>query len=283
MFLSLSFLLIFAVSPPNDSRPLTALLHEIPASVPFHPEWEVSSKDRDLSAILSQPFTYLGEGHQCIAFQSQDERYVLKFPFQPSLPSSRWHPFPFLAAKHQRQFSRRSHKKLMKDSARYLTAFQEMKEETGLVYVHLNRSSSLNCKVQLKDKTGRLQTIDLNPVEFILQKKAQLIAPALERWMKEGKIEQAQQGITNLVQLFYTRFTKGLEDPEQFLEGNFGFLGTQAVQIDIGHLRKQRELQDKAVEKEKIRRLLDPLKQQLQSSYPELGLHLEAAFQKIWE
>ncbi len=103
----------------------------------------------------------------------------------------------------------------------------------------------------------------------------------LVQWMKEGHIDKAKQGLSNLVKLFYTRFSKGIEDPEQHLEGNFGFLGTEAIQIDIGHIRKQQPL-DKAVEKEKIWRLLAPLKKQLESNYPELDRHLETAFQTVW-
>lgn len=270
-----SFFLLFAVSPMNGT-----FLQEIPASVPFHPEWEISSKDPMLNAILSQPFTYLGEGHQCIAFESQDHQYVLKIPLRKSPPW--WHQLPFLAQKQQKEITYSIHKKLIKDSARYLLAFEHLREETGLIYVHLNRTTFLNRKIQVQDKAGKHHIIDLDPIEFFLQKKAQLIIPTLDQWMKEGQIDHAKQGLTNLVKLFYTRFSKGIEDPEQHLEGNFGFLGTEAVQIDIGHIRKQQQPLDKAVEKEKIWRLLAPLKKQLESNYPELDRHLETAFQTIW-
>jgi hypothetical protein len=277
MFCFFSFFLLLAVNP-NISQ---SFLQEIPASVPFHPEWEIPSKDSSLNAVLSQSFTYLGEGHQCIAFESEDGRYVLKMPLQKSPSDSWWHRMPFLAQKHQGKISHRMHKKLIKNSARYLLAFEQLKEETALVYVHLNRTTSLNRKLQVQDKAGLRHIIDLDHVEFFLQKKAQLIIPAIDQWMKEGQIDKAKLGLTNLVKLFYTRFSKGIDDPEQCLEGNFGFLGTEAVQIDIGHIRKQPL--DKAVEKEKVQRLLAPLKQQLQSNYPALALHLEAAFQKIWD
>lgn len=252
-----------------------------PTSIPFHPEWEIPSKDSSLNAILSQSFTYLGEGHQCIAFESEDKCYVLKIPLQKSPSGSWWRRIPFLAQKHQGKISRRMHKKLIKDSARYLLAFEQLKEETGLVYVHLNRTTSLNRKLQIQDKAGKLYNMDLDHVEFFLQKKVQLIFPAIDQWMKEGQIDKAKLGLTNLVKLFYTRFTKGIEDPEQNLEGNFGFLGTEAVQIDIGHIRQQPL--DKTKEKEKIQHLLAPLKQQLQSSYPALAHHLEITFQKVWD
>lgn len=271
-----SFFLLFAVSPSHG--PSGAFL-EIPASVPFHPEWEIASKD--VNTILSQSFTYLGEGHQSIAFESQDGQYVLKFPLRKSSSSHWWRQLPFFAQKHQAKITHRIHKKLIKDSARYLLAFEQLKKETGLVYMHLNRTTSLNRKLQIQDKTGLHHTLDLDHVEFFIQKKAQLILPAIEQWMKDQQIDKAKQGLTNLVKLFYTRFSKGIDDPEQYLEGNFGFLGTEAVQIDIGHIRKLQ--QPLAIAKEKVRRLLAPLKQQLQSNYPELDRHLETAFQTAWE
>src|ERR1700722_2869530 len=51
--------------------------------LPFNSKWEVSSPSPEQKAlidkILSQNFTYLGKGAQSYAFESQDQKFVLKF------------------------------------------------------------------------------------------------------------------------------------------------------------------------------------------------------------
>ncbi len=275
MFRFFSLIVFFASQAIGNYLNCNELrLREIPASVPFHPEWEISP-ELSLNAIFSQPFTYLGEGHQCIAFESPDG-YVLKFPLLRAHASPWWHRLPFFAEKYRNLHAHRIHKKLKNDSVRYLLAFEQLKEETGLVYVHLNRTSSLNLKVLLTDKNGLQHSIDLDHVEFFIQKKAQLLYPAIEEWMSLGQIHQAQQGLSSLVKLFCKRLAKGIQDSEQCLEGNFGFIGTDAIQIDLGHLRKKEPPYDKTLETEKITNLLAPLKQHLSSKYPELVNHLKS-------
>jgi hypothetical protein len=253
-------------------------LREIPSDVPFHSAWEMAPPT-NLNAIFSQPFTYLGEGHQCIAFVS--ENYVLKFPLLRPHATPWWQGLPFLAKKYQDLHTHRIYKKLKKDSVRYFLVLDALQAETGLVYVHLNRTSTLNTKVQVTDKQGLSHTIDLDQVEFVLQKKAQLVYPALQTWMGQGHIHQAKEGLSNLVKLLCKRFQKGIEDPEQCLEGNFGFIGTEAIQIDFGHLRKKETPVDPILEKKKIKNLLTPLKQQLALDYPELSHYLEELLQRL--
>ncbi|MBS0649211.1 MAG: hypothetical protein JSS10_08320 [Verrucomicrobia bacterium] len=271
----LVFALFFLSQVLGNDLPCNLLnLREIPAEVPFHCAWEMTPP-ANLSALLSQSFTYLGEGHQCLAFVSEDQQYVLKFPLLRPHPSPWWHKLPFYARKHQHLHAHRIYKKLKKDSVRYFLALDTLKAETGLVYVHLNRTSILNTKVQITDKEGLQHIIDLDQVEFLLQKKAQLVYPALQAWMNQGQIHQAKEGLFNLVQLLYKRLEKGVDDPEQNLEGNFGFIGTEAIQIDLGHLRKKKQPTNPVIEKKKIENLLAPLKQQLAADYPQLSQYLE--------
>ncbi len=251
--------------------------YEIPASLPFRPEWELSSlSPSEQDHIFSQPFSYLGKGHQCIAFESQDQRYVLKFPYHTHrLPHALIHNLPFFKNRYEQKLTRSIQKKLSKDAEPLRLAFTRLKEETGLVAIHWNRTSTLGRTITITDDANQTYLINLDHAAFAVQKKAELLYPCLERWMNSGEAHLAKEGLSRLVAFLHERPSKGLEDPEAILEGNFGFIGTAPVQIDTGHLRQRVHPCNPEVDNEKIWQLLLPLKKQLDASYPDLGAYLE--------
>ncbi len=257
--------------------------YAIPPSLPFHPEWELSSlAPSEEMQIFSQPYTYLGKGEQSIAFESEDHRYVLKFPYHSHrLPPSWFHWIPILGERYENKLTRSIHKNLSHDAQSLLLAFESWKDETGLIALHWNRTSTLCRSITLVDGEQKAHTVDLDTVAFTIQKKADLIYPTLEKWMQSGHDDLAKEGLRRLVKFLYQSREKGIEDEDKHLEDNMGFIGTCPMHIDFGHLIKSERHCDPEVERKEIQHLLLPLKCHLDTSYPELSQFLEQQYTDI--
>lgn len=254
--------------------------YAIPPSLPFHPEWELSSLSPDEQRkIFAQPYTYLGKGEQSIAFESEDHRYVLKFPYHHHrLPPSWLQWIPLLGKRYEEKLNRSIHKSLIHDAHSLMLAFKAWKEETGLIALHWNRTSTLRCSIVLVDGDHMIHTVDLDTVAFTIQKKANLIYPTLAQWMESGQDDLAKEGLSRLVKFLYHCREKGIEDEDKHLENNMGFIGTTPMHIDFGHLKKREHPCNPEVERKEIQQLLLPLKEHLDTTYPELSQFLEEQY-----
>jgi hypothetical protein len=233
---------------------------EIPPAILFHPEWEAPSVsfEKDLFAY---PYVYLGKGKQCQAFESTSGKYVIKF-----LSFCRKNP---------PQRIQQIEKNLGKIASHYLLAFTAFQQETGLIDLHLNRTENYP-SIRVKDAFGVKYTIDLNTTAFVIQRRAKPFEKTILEWAESNEFDKARKGLSDLLHLFATRSSHGLEDPESHFEGNFGFLDERPVQIDVGHLKKRRKQITPEEEKKQLRKLLSPFQKELSKRFPQLGEHLEA-------
>lgn len=258
-------------------------LRKILSSRPSYPEWEIAPPPLEemaaIKAALSQPYRYLGKGAQLYAFASDDEQYVLKFFRQEHLRPRVW--FWILPAFHRKEKTQCSFRKLQKDFKSYKIAYESLKEETGLLYLHLNKSEDLHLKIPVYDKIGVEHWIELDQMEFILQKKAEMVYPTLTNWIEKNDISKAKSALTELVQVLKNRFTKEIFDKDPDLNTNFGILNGHPIQIDVGRFSKDNFYSNKEVYKLEITRITDNLKQWLEESCPELSLHLQREIQQL--
>ncbi len=223
----------------------------ITSELPFHPEWVVenTSEEQALKA-LSQPYRFLGKGAQSFVFASEDGKWVIKF---------------------FRHHHLKKNSKLAKDFGSYKIAFERLRTETGLLYLHLNKTNHLLQTLDLIDKLGIHHPINLDQYEFLVQKRAQLAYPALQEWIREGKIEEAKQALTALVDLLRARQEKGIHDKDPDLNTNFGFIGVTPIQFDIGRFK----LREAPPDKNELIRITDNLHQWLMQREPVLDEHLK--------
>ncbi|MBI3236610.1 MAG: hypothetical protein HYZ48_02760 [Chlamydiales bacterium] len=108
--------------------------------------WEIPPPTQEeytlLDEILKQPFRYLAKGNHTFAFVSEDNRYVIKFHKYPShmriLP---WvnRPFAYRFSDKRIRIKEYNHKKLDYNLKSYKDSFCDLKEECGLIYVHINK------------------------------------------------------------------------------------------------------------------------------------------------
>lgn len=153
-------------------------------------------------------------------------------------------------------------------------AFGELKEETGLIYLHLNPTEHLQRQLMIYDACGIRHQIDLDSAKFFLQK----CALPLERHfsqLKEKKADaEAKKSIDSLIELLITRCKKGFADRD-IVNRNFGYIQTQAIEIDSGSFLRNERMHDPLVYKQEIFYATLELKDWLKKNYPEMADYLE--------
>lgn len=235
----------------------------------FHPEWEVGGGSLP-SDILKQPFYYLDSGGQCFAFLSADGQYVLKF-FKNHFRSV----FPLSAKKQAKR-----EKKLLRDFTSYTIAFQELREECGLLYLHINPTEHLQKRVSIVDKLGIQHELSLDQHAFILQKRADLVYPYFERLIQRGEKEEARAAISALVALIADRCQKGIFDEDARIHRNFGFIDKQAILIDVGRLRKDATRMQREVYTQDVRIITKRWRAWLLQQDPSLSAFLDQEIER---
>lgn len=196
---------------------------------------------KEIESILSQPFTFLGSGGQAYAFLSQDGKTVLKLFKHHHLYS-----FSYLKAAPLPSFvtsfinKREEHRADFFQSCKI--AYDELRQETGLLYLQLNKTDHWKRNITLIDKLGISHQVDLDNLEFALQKRASLALPSVKKLIRAGKKEEAKQAIASILNIMAIRCQKGIKDNDNGLRRNMGLLDNQAIAIDIGSFSKDHAL-----------------------------------------
>ncbi len=199
--------------------------------------------------VLSQEFVYLGKGRQCFAFESSDGKYVLKFFNRTRFEYPKCLlkvPLPAFGQKilKSKMAKKQLRKKFFFES--FKLAFAEFKEDTGLLYVHLNKTSHLLYQIRLKTKNGIWHTIDLDQTAFVLQKKAEPILERLSSIRRELGTPGLQRALKAVLQVIHKRCLHQIADDDLDLAINFGFIEERPVIFDAGRFFKNPDLQNAA-------------------------------------
>jgi hypothetical protein len=230
----------------------------ISSNLAYRPEWETAplnaKESRELDAILSQEFTYLGRGAQCWVFASADDQYVIKF------------------FKHYRMRTVNGQDRLERTFRSYKIAYEILRPETGIVYIHLNKTRSLHKTVSLvHEKLERRFNIDLDGVEFLVQRKGARVYPTITQLMEQGDVERAKQMLSNIMKLVMTCSEKGIKARDPFLRTNCGFFGDKAVYIDVGSFAPDESLKTYEGRKREVAWVMNKDMSWLKKNYPELA------------
>lgn len=213
----------------------------ISSDLTFDPRFEAhgldSKKEESVRQILSQEFRYLGKGCQSYVFLSDDGQYVLKFlkyqRFRPQKFLSYFSFIPFVEKYRQKKILQKK-EKLEKLFASWKIAFENLDKETGLIFLHLNKTSHLNTKLTIYDKLGIKHVLNVDDLEFLVQKRADMLCPTITKYMKAGHEEEAKSLLTSLVDMIISEYQRGFGDNDHALMQNTGVIEGQPVHIDVG-------------------------------------------------
>ena len=217
-----------------------------------------NEKQQQLQHIFDQPFVYLGKGSQAYAFVSKDNQYVLKLFKCYHLKPIDWLlklPLPGGSADQYRneQVARRE-KKLQSTLASYRIARDILPTECAIIYLQMVPSPSFSQMVTFTDKIGRTYTIDIAQYGFVLQKKAELIFPVLDRLIYTKNEAAAKAIITSIIELMVQRSKKGIQDQDPDLHKNAGIIDGKVYCIDIGGFHENENIKSAHVMKPDITR-----------------------------
>lgn len=217
--------------------------------LPYQAAWDSSPLDvkeqARIDQLLDQPFHFLGKGNQSYAFESQDQKYVLKFfRFKHLKPSwfLEWMPaIPFLA-EDQKKKERSKQKRLERVFRSYKIAYALDQDNTGVLFIHLNRSKHLQQTMTVIDKLGFKHSVELDSTIFILQEKGRICKEVLGELLKKRKVSETKQKIRALLDMYVSEYKRGLYDKDYNLMHNTGFLNEKPFRLDAGRLHYCEEM-----------------------------------------
>lgn len=216
---------------PICRRPDTFSAKRAAISFRHHPEWDIlplsSPEQQHINQILSQPFRHLAGGSQSFAFESADGKYVIKF-----FRIKRLVPRPIHCFRPKKIANRQRNLHLLFNA--YKLMYEKFRKESGLVYIHLNKSKDLNLTLRVTDRMNQEHLVDLDEVPFIIQEKAELLILRLMRLKGENKSKELNQTIDSFLGLVKQRIKEGITDLDPGIEQNYGFVGDRPIQIDVG-------------------------------------------------
>ncbi len=208
---------------------------KVSSTLPPSPRWSIKELEgkekKQIQSLLSQPFTFLGEGEQSIAFQSKDEKYVLKlFKMRRFTPSILDQLCPHVV--------RRRIRNLNWVFNGYKYAYEDLRKETGVVWIHLAKTDNMHQKLTIVDQEGRRHHLEADETEFVIQEKAELLFHRLGRLAQDGRQAEVEKAIHSVYELVQYRIDKGYADRDKAVSNNYGFVGDRPILLDVGRLYK---------------------------------------------
>lgn len=199
------------------------------------------AEETDSLPSFAESYRYLSHGRQCFVFESPDQKTVIKFFNQNYIRPHWYHSLPAPQGWKEREEKKIAlRRKFYRES--YLLAMRELREESGLLYVHLLKSAKPLPSVTLIDPTGRSIVVDLNRTAFVLQKKAQpYLAHLKEVKQKEGALGLRRE-IDDLIRFVSSRIDKRIADYDHDIDKNLGYLDGRILFIDPGRFFKDEQL-----------------------------------------
>lgn len=184
-----------------------------------------TSVDPSVHEALQQTYRYLGRGHQCYAFGSDDGKYVVKLPrFDRYRLSFFLRSCPFSFIKKQREETRldlERRKEFLLESFRI--AWEELRAQTALMYVHLTETEGLQGPLIIQDRIGRKYRLDPNRTAFLLQEKKPIMMACFEKFLEEENREKAEEILDAFLDLVSTRSQMGIYNKDPSFCKNFGW------------------------------------------------------------
>ncbi len=263
-------------------------IDKISSNLSYNEVWEtppLTQREQEhlLQEVLSQTYYYLASGNQCYAFISEDRQYVLKFFKMQNLFPKSWIKGLPLSLLQRLRFVNEEDNLLFSERifASYKDAYESLSEQTGLLYIHFNKTRDLKSKVTLIDNKGKKYLLDLDRVEFVVQRRAQKIFEYLGDLHRGQKYDELKTAISSFLKLIAIRCEKGFADQDLKIRNNFGYIGNNAVQIDCATLTRDSSMKYPLNFREEVMHVTEHLNIWARDYCPELTLYIQEEAQRI--
>ncbi len=216
---------------------------------------------------FANEYKLIGKGRQCFVFESSNGSHVIKF--------IRYHRYdlPFcykflaffnLLPNYSASVQNERNRMYENSMNSYKLAYDCLQEETATEYIHLDKTHHLNKKVKLKDKLNNSYKVNLDEMGFIVQKKAKMFMPYLEK--DQSDIEHY---ISTFFENINSMYKKRVINEDRHVVRNLGIIDKNVVEIDIGKLSIIEDIQDKKMLEEEIVRYTKYFRKWLSNKAPK--------------
>ncbi len=233
---------------------------------------ECPPPDAEALAALRQPFHYYKRGAQSFVFISEDGKHVLKvfnnrLKVKLRLLRNLPHASPTPALLQQR---------LKTAFCSYHLSATRLRQESGVLFAHLSPNPQLTLPITLVDRLGIHHSISSQTTAFLLQKRADLVYPAIKRCMASSDPKGAEQIITSVIRLFDRCIEEGVINEDPSVRKNIGIDQDKCLILDVGRLQADERLKtDSEYAAKQKMRCIRNLRKWLARTYPELTAHFD--------
>lgn len=264
------------------------LVSNITSSNTYDARWETRPLTLEESElvqhILHQEFRYLGKGCQSYVFASQDGNYVLKFFKYQRLRPKYWLNLlsfiPWIQDYRQRKILSKDRKRAVFFQS-WKVAFDLIPETTGVVFVHLNPSENLNTELKIYDKMGFEHVLNMNHLEFMIQKRATMLRDVINDHMKKGQLAQAESLLETFIQRILANYQKGIADNDHALMQNSGVYEGMPIHIDVGQFVFDESVKDPKFYTQELFTKTYKFRLWLKKNHPELAEHFDLYLKRV--
>lgn len=263
-------------------------LSNITSTLPYDKRWEIADltveQQVEVNHALSQQYHYLGKGCQSYVFISEDGKYVIKFfKYQRFTPQGWLEYFSFIPQVEAYRLHKIELKKQKRESAfaAWKTAYEYLQPETGIVYIHLNKSQNLAKRLLIQDKLGLMHELNMDQMEFMIQKTAKMLVPTLNDLMAHHHIKEAKTLLDHLLQTLLSEYQRGLGDNDHALMQNTGVIDQTPIHIDVGQFAQKEEFKDPKVYTQEIFNKTYKFRLWLAKQHPVLSYYLDEELVKL--
>lgn len=229
---------------------------------------------------LKQTFHYIGRGRQCFAFASEDEKFVLKIPRTDIYKTPFWaRVLPVDSYRKEIEARHRMKERFILESFRI--SFSDLKNQTGLLAIHLGQSSSKGKKLTLFDKAGFKHKLRLEKTPFVLQYKQPILMDSFSHALQTGDREEAKKILDALLATITERASKGILNLDRRFIDNYGYDGEKAYQIDVGSFFLNPDLDPSIAYQKSLRDSIDPVQEWLAKRDPDMLNYLNKSLSKV--
>lgn len=254
----------------------------------YDSRWEsslLSSKEKyDLQSILAQEYYYLGKGCQSYVFSSKDDQYVIKFFKYQRLRPQFWLDYvswiPGMEKYREKKIAQKT-KKRETAFASWKLAYEELKEECGVCYIHLNKGKEWMSDLILYDKLGVKHTLKIDNLEFMVQKKGEMLCDVIISYKEKDDFAKGKALIDRLIALILSEYERGYADNDHALMQNTGVVGSMPIHIDVGQFVKNRIVKQPEIYRQEFFSKMWKFRYWLKREYPELGKYLDSRVEEI--
>lgn len=226
------------------------------------------------TSVINQSYRYLYEGSNAIVFISADNQYIFKILKQnaSSIPTLILPPGQHRDGLNHKEIDTTS---LQPTGRRYnscLLAIDSLQKETGLMFLHLDRSQNLDIQLLVFDKKGQQRILSLDDYAFVFQKKGDPIYQTITKWMRNKQIDKAKALVGHIIQSAFSLCQEVLIDESSIIKKHMACIGEQCLFMDVEHFQRQNEVIDSTAYLQQVDDIIDSFEIWLEQKHPELAI-----------